>query len=78
MKLIYKAEFGRLPVYLCEMFVYVSTTQPYNLRDNSKFRLPQSMSSFGQNTIMFKGIKIYNEMKAQYQMTENIIELKKN
>ena len=78
MKLIYKAEQKRLPRYLCDMFIYVSDVQPYNLRNNSEFRLPQYMSSFGQNSIMFKGLQKYNNFKSKYEITQNISEFKNN
>ena len=78
MKLIYKVEQKRLPEYLCDMFNYVSDVQPYNLRNNREFRLPLLVSSFGQNSIMFKGIQIYNTFKSRYEVTQNINEFKKS
>jgi len=78
MKLIYKAEHQRLPSYLCDLFTYVSNVQPYNLRNNNEFRLPVYMSSFTQNSILFKEIQMYNVFKATYQVTPNIEKFKKD
>ena len=50
-KLIYKAEYNKLPKYLCEMFSNVSPNQPYNLRNNDELR-PQCLTSFEQKLVL--------------------------
>ena len=75
-KLIYKAEYNKLSQYLCEMFSNVSQNQPYNLRNNDELRLPQCLTSFEQRSILFKGVKIYNQMKRMYDINDNTKDFK--
>ena len=72
LKLIYKAEYKRLPDYLCDLFNYVSEVQPYSLRTNNQFRLPDYMSAASQNSILYKGVKLYNDLKRSFVITEDI------
>ena len=73
-KMIYKAEYKKLPEYLCEMFSYVSQNQPYN--NELSLRLPQCLTSFEQRSILFNGVKIYNQMKRMYDINENMKDFK--
>lgn len=77
MKLIYKAEYGKLPSYLCELFIYVSNVQPYYLRSNNLFRLPNYLTPFCQNSVMYNGIKTYNDLKEKYTLNEKLSDFKK-
>ena len=76
LKLIYKAEYKLIPIYLCELFNYVSEVQPYNLRSNENFRLPNNMTSFAQNSVLYKGVKLYNEMKSECEINGNLTKFK--
>ena len=78
LKLIYKAEFDKLPEYLSEMLRYVADSQPYGLRNNGQFRLPLVRSTFGQNSLMYNGVKLYNQMKSAYPIDGNIMNFKSN
>lgn len=59
---IFKAMHHLLPAYLSDQLNYVATSQPYSLRRNEIFRLPNMLSRVGQNSLMFKGVKMFNEM----------------
>ena len=58
------------------MLKYVSESQPYDLRSNNQFRLPATVSSFEQNSVMYKVVKMYNELKTRYNVTEDISDFK--
>lgn len=72
LKLIYKAEQGKLPDYMSELLVNVSEVQPYNSRSNNLYRLPRNLTSAAQNSLMYKGLNLYNEMKRKYHISENM------
>ena len=76
LKIIYKAEYNRLPIYLCNMLSYVSESQPYLLRNNNDLRLPRAISSYGQNSVMYNGVKIYNNFKQECNVTNEFKNVK--
>ena len=58
------------------MLSNVSQNQPYNLKNNYEQRLPQCLTSFEQRSILFNGIKIYNQMKGMNDINDNIKDFK--
>ena len=56
---------------------YVRAAQPYLLRNNTHFRLPRNETSFAQNSLFYKGIKMYNEMKDLVNVNDNLRNLRK-
>ena len=71
--MIHKMKLGLLPPYLSQNLQYVRDVQPYNLRSNSKFRLPAFTSNIGQNSLFYNGVSLYNQM-----MDEIIVDSKTN
>lgn len=74
---MYKAAHGKLPDYICKLLTPVSEAQPYHLRSNNLFRLPNLLTGMGQNSLQYKGVKLYNEVTIDGLNTgENINEFK--
>lgn len=59
---IYRAINELLPPYITSQLVRVEEIQPYALRNNKAFRLPNLTSRAGQKSLWYNGIKSYNEM----------------
>lgn len=76
--LIYKMEFGLLPDYLCRMLKKIGDTQNYALRSNENYRLPNTVTAKGQNQLLYKGVKLYNELKERRLVNQNIEIFKNN
>lgn len=60
--LMFKATRNLLPNYLCAHFIQVGETQPYLLRNNNEIRLPDYLPANAQNSFVYKGAKLYNDM----------------
>jgi len=75
--LLHKAEYNRLPEYISEIFKYVGDNQPYNLRNNKNFSIPQVRTAFAQNSVIYKGIQLYNQFKTEFSVTQNMNKMKK-
>lgn len=69
--LIYKATKNMLPKYLCEKLLYVSETQPYNLRNNDKFRLPMYKKTCTQNSVFYNGVKMFNQFSTSVNINSS-------
>lgn len=59
---LYKATNNLLPPYICNQLNLISDVQPYQLRSNGRFRLPNMLTRLAQNSLMYKGVKEYNQM----------------
>lgn len=74
---VYKATTGLLPPYMCNQLNLVADVQPYSLRSNNLLRLPRFVSSSGQRSILYKGVKLLNDMTNDgFGMAENLREFK--
>lgn len=62
LKLVHKIRQGNAPDYLREQIRYVSDVQPYTLRNANNFRLQRATTSSMQNTLFYKGLKLYNSL----------------
>lgn len=60
---IHKAATGCLPDYLCNQLKTVNELQPYNLRTNQMYRVPQYKKDSTQKSIFHNGVKMYNDFK---------------
>lgn len=60
--LMYKATQNLLPDYLCEQLRWVSDSQPYSLRQNRLLRPPSYRTAAAQNSFIYKGSQLFNEM----------------
>ena len=78
LKILYKVEHDMMPKYMKSFIQYVRDAQPYLLRNNTQFRLPKYGTSFAQNSLFYKGIKMYNEMKELVNVNDNFKEFKKS
>lgn len=76
--LFFKIEKGMLPNYLRKNLTTVGDAQPYHLRSNSQYRLPRYRTEKGQNSLFYKGLKLFNEVKNVIGVTENFNEFKKS
>lgn len=72
---IYKASKSLLPRYITSQLNTVSNIQPYQLRRNGMFRPPNITSRLGQNSIMYRGIILFNEMISDGVNVNNAIEI---
>ena len=62
--LMYKATNGLLPQYISSQLAYVSDVQPYALRSNNNLRLPALLTNTGQRSFLYRGAKLFNDMKS--------------
>lgn len=52
-----------LSVYLGKNLIGVSQAQPYMSRSIENYRLPHYLTSRDQNSLFYKGLKLYNSAK---------------
>jgi hypothetical protein len=64
--MIYKATKCLLPEYLSVNIERVFELQPYRLRNNQLLRPPSVISHSEQNSVWYKGIRMFNNMEVQY------------
>ena len=72
-----RKKYDMMSKYMKSFIQYVRDAQPYQLRNNTQFRLPKYETSFAQNSLFYKGIKMYNEMKELVNVNDNFKEFKK-
>ena len=60
--IIFRAQNGLLPDYLCRHCNQLHDVQPYQSRNNNIFRPLHYTSGASQNSLVYKGAAIYNEM----------------
>lgn len=68
--LVFKAQRKLLPAYLSQHFVFVSDSQPYNLRRNKLLRPPTYRTTNSQNSFVYRGTQMYNDMLALHDINE--------
>lgn len=59
--MMYKIKLNMAPKYLTQNLCKVSEAQPYQLRNNELYRLPNLISASAQNSLFYKGTKMLNE-----------------
>ena len=75
---VYRAKKGLLPRYLTANIMTVGELQPYSLRNNGHLRPVSSILHSNQDSVWYKGIRMFNEMCKKFNCnTENINEFKK-
>lgn len=62
--LLYKAKLGFLPNYIARNLINIRDVQPYPLRRNSLYLLPPMMTPAAQNSLYYKGLKLFNDFIA--------------
>lgn len=72
--LIYRAQNELLPLYLCKHFRVLSETQPYKLRNNHHLRPPSYTTGASQNSFIYKGALLYNEMVKKTMVDTSVSE----
>ena len=60
--LIFKAKNQLLPSYLSRYITTVGESQPYMLRNHNYLRPIQTTSAINQNSLMYKGVLLFNDM----------------
>lgn len=76
--LFYKIEKGLVPKYLQSNLRSVSESQPYPLRSNESYRLPNYVNARSQNSLMYKGLNMFNQLKMSVNVNENLDKVKEN
>lgn len=62
---VFKAVHNLLPPYLSQHFKFTGEIQPYNLRGNNRLRQPNYKTASSQNSFLYKGAGVYNELIGQ-------------
>lgn len=73
---IFKIKNNLLPNYLKENLNYVSDAQ-YNLRNKNDFRIKYASSTRAQNTLMYKGLVMFNSLGNELKVERNLNVFKK-
>lgn len=76
--MVFKVKYNLLPKYLSDMLTYVGDVHQYNLRNINDFRLSNVRNEQTKNMLMYKGIKLFNELPASLKTETNIKIFKKN
>lgn len=63
--LMFKASKNLLPEYLCKHLNRVRDLQPYSLRQNNLLRPPSYRTADAQNSFLYKGVQVFNNMMGQ-------------
>jgi hypothetical protein len=63
MMLLYKMEKGLLPNYLCHSLNRVRNSHSHNTRSGDDFILPNFRKTSTQNSLLYNGMKIYNNIR---------------
>lgn len=59
--LMYKVKNNSVPVYLCKNLKTVGESQPYELRTNKTYKIPNFKTTQAQNSLFYKGTKLLND-----------------
>lgn len=68
---IKKMKQGDAPEYLCEQIKYVGEVQPYGLRNAEDFRIQRVTTTHMQNTLFYKGFKLFNDLPNNVKLERN-------
>jgi hypothetical protein len=65
--IIYKVRNGLMPEYLNRFFNALSDSQPYSLRNPSRLRPQRTYTSAAQNSMIYRGVLMFNELMCEKQ-----------
>lgn len=74
LKMIHKINMGMAPEYLTKMIKQRGDTHNYRLRNNRNIELPNFLKNNTQNSLAYRGFKLYNELPIEIR-NENKIEI---
>lgn len=69
---IFKIKNNILPKYLQDSLNYVSDVQPYNLRNRNDFRIQYASSTNAQNSLLYKGLILWNELSNELKIERSV------
>lgn len=67
LKFIFRMERGELPDYLTRKLVKKKDVQGYNLRKKNDFNVQNFKKDITQNSLFYKGVKIFNQFREKYK-----------
>lgn len=73
---IFKVMHGRLPGYLASCF-QSNEGRSYLLRNHGNLRLPLFRKSSTQRSLMFDGVKLYNEIPSEVRQNGDLMNFKR-
>lgn len=59
---VFKVKNNIMPKYLTKYVLHVSEIQPYNLRNMHDLRLPNFLTAKSQNSLIYKGFHLFNQL----------------
>lgn len=74
---VFKIRNNIMPKYLTRYICYIKDIQPYNLRNRNDFRLPNFLNSSGQNSLIYRGFKLFNQLPNDVKNLTNLKMFKK-
>lgn len=74
---IFKIKNNMLPNYLFKYISYVRDIQPYSLRNRNDFRLINFKNNSSQNSLVYNGFKLFNELPSSVKDITNLNEFKR-
>jgi hypothetical protein len=75
--MIYKMKNGLLPAYLSEKLSYTRDTHHHNTRAANNFKLPNYTKAITQNSIYYKGVRMFNDLEVEIKNARNVTEFKR-
>lgn len=77
MMLVFKMKMGCLPDYLSSNLTTVAQTHGHETRGRNNFRIPNYTKAMTQNSLFYKGLKLYNSLPLEIKQSNTINEFKK-
>jgi Reverse transcriptase (RNA-dependent DNA polymerase)/Endonuclease-reverse transcriptase len=74
---IYKIIHNQLPDYLCNKIRYIKDIHNYNTRSGGNVALPRMTKTGSQNSLFYRGMKIYNELENEIKNANTVENFKK-
>lgn len=71
LNLIFQIKNKKLPEYLCNLVISNADVHNYPVRNRNDFRLPYCRTNRTQNSLMYKGLKMFNDMPDIIKMETN-------
>lgn len=75
---VHKIKYNLLPQYLSKYVKYISDVQPYSLRNMNDIRLPNLLTARSQNSLIYKGFKLFNDLPNSVKSEQNLKLFKKS
>jgi hypothetical protein len=76
--LIFKMKNHMLPNYLSEKLSYVRDMHDHNTRTRNNFVLPNYTKAVSQNSVFYKGIRLFNQMSDEMKNARTVKEFKRH